>query len=290
VGAAIEQVRPLIDARRHALRTRLPAHPLWVRGDRTRLTQILTNLLNNGAKYTPEGGELDLQAGIDGEHVVLQVHDTGQGIEPGLLPQIFDLFTQAERSPDRTQGGLGIGLALVRSLVSLHGGSISADSPGRHRGATFTVRLPRVAAPAEEGVPAPGAAAHGEESLDIVIVDDNVDAARSLQVLLQAYGHRVRVYHCAREALQALLAQPSQVAFLDIGLPDMTGHELAREIRARLGSRAGMLAALSGYGRPQDFAASNEAGLDCHLVKPPELSALLGVLARAGTRPVLDAR
>ena len=139
IASAIEQVRPLIESRRHALRWRLPAGPLWVKGDRTRLTQILTNLLNNAAKYTPEGGEVDLDATTSDGWVTLNVCDNGQGIEPSLLPQIFELFTQAERSPDRTQGGLGIGLALVRSLVTLHGGTIKVDSLGRNQGARFTV-------------------------------------------------------------------------------------------------------------------------------------------------------
>ena len=279
---AVEQVRPLIDARRHALRTRLPAGSLWVRGDRTRLTQIVSNLLNNAAKYTPEGGEITLDARAEDGQVVVHVHDNGQGIEPGLLPQIFDLFTQAERSPDRAQGGLGIGLALVRSLVALHGGAISADSAGRGRGATFTVRLPQVAAPAAADSPAGHAGFVAEDcALDVVVVDDNVDAAQTLQILLEAYGHRVRVYHRAQDALDALCAQPADVAFLDIGLPDMTGHALALALRERLGARSGVLAALSGYGQPQDFLASREAGLDCHLVKPIDPPTLLGVLERA---------
>ena len=282
LAAAVEQVRPLIDARRHALRTRLPAAPLWVRGDRTRLTQIVSNLLNNAAKYTPEGGEITLEAMREDAQAVVQVYDTGQGIEPALLPQIFDLFTQAERSPDRAQGGLGIGLALVRSLVALHGGTIRADSAGRGQGATFTVVLPPADAPAATGgASATVPALAGDGALEVAVVDDNVDAAQTLQILLEAYGHRVRVYHRAGDALDALLERPSDVAFLDIGLPDMTGHALAQRLRARLGPRSGVLAALSGYGQPQDIDASREAGLDCHLVKPIDPATLLRVLARA---------
>ncbi|KGQ20393.1 PAS/PAC sensor hybrid histidine kinase [Lysobacter dokdonensis DS-58] len=268
VISAIEQVRPLIDARGHALRTRLPARALWVHGDRTRLTQILANLLNNAAKYTPEGGEIHLDAESDDGHVRVRIRDNGQGIEPALLPRIFDLFTQADRSPDRTQGGLGIGLALVRSLVALHGGTITADSHGRDQGAVFTICLPRVEAPpVAEDTHAHRIDGAGA-TLDVVVVDDNVDAAQTLQVLLEALGHRARVFHRAGDALNAIIESPPQVAFLDIGLPDITGHELAREIRQRLGARAGVLAALSGYGQPQDHAASREAGLDFHLVKP----------------------
>jgi len=279
INSAIEQVRPLIDLRSHALRTRLPAVPLWVRGDRTRLTQIFTNLLNNAAKYTPESGELDLDAEVTGSRVTVHVRDSGQGIEPALLPQIFELFTQAERSPDRTQGGLGIGLALVRSLVTLHGGSITAESAGKHQGARFTVGLPMVAPPSatrETGAPTNGTQAR---VLDVVVVDDNVDAAGMLQILLEALGHRVRVFHLALEALDAIVAEPPDVAFLDIGLPDITGYELAREIRARLGERSGVLAALSGYGQPQDYDASRAAGLDYHLVKPLDHIGLMEVLA-----------
>ena len=280
-AAAIEQVRPLIDSRQHALRTRLPAVGLWVRGDRTRLTQVLTNLLNNAAKYTPPGGEISLSAKHDGAEVTVRVRDNGQGIEPALLPQIFDLFTQAERSPDRTQGGLGIGLALVRSLVSLHGGAIHAASEGAALGAEFTVVLPSVEAPRDEGGPDTAGAATGGGTLDVLVVDDNVDAAGTLQALLEAYGHRVRVFHRGRDALAAMIQQPAQLAFIDIGLPDITGHELAREIRERLGAHSGRLVALSGYGQPQDLEDSREAGLDLHLVKPLDHDALMDVLANA---------
>lgn len=287
IGSAIEQVRPLIDARRHALRTRLPAAPLWVRGDRTRLTQIFTNLLNNAAKYTPEGGELDLIAHVASAQVTVRVCDSGQGIEPTLLPEIFELFTQAERSPDRTQGGLGIGLALVRSLVTLHGGTITAESEGRDRGAIFAVTLPTIEPPAATSRTATHLEDDQRPGLDVVVVDDNVDATAMLQILLEALGHRVRVFHRALDALDAIVAAPPDVAFLDIGLPDITGYELAREIRARLGQNTCVLAALSGYGQPQDYDASGAAGLDYHLVKPLDHVALLEVLARVGAAPRL---
>jgi nitrogen-specific signal transduction histidine kinase/CheY-like chemotaxis protein len=281
VTSAIEQVRALIDSRGHALRTRLPPGPLWVHGDRTRLTQIVSNLLNNAAKYTPEGGDIDLVADASAGHVRVHVRDNGQGIEPALLPQIFDLFRQAERSPDRTQGGLGIGLALVRSLVEMHGGTIRADSKGKHQGAAFTVSLPQVQAPASIGAPGTLHPESDGAALDVVVVDDNVDAAITLQTLLQAHGHRARVYHRADDALEAIVADPPHIAFLDIGLPDTTGHELATAIRQQLGDRTGVLAALSGYGKPQDHAASLDAGLDFHLVKPIDQATLLDVLARA---------
>ena len=281
---AVEQVRPLIDARRQSLRTRMTAAPTWVRGDRTRLTQVFANILNNAAKYTPEAGELQVELDVEGARVAVRISDNGQGIEPALLPQIFELFTQAERTPDRAQGGLGIGLALVRSLVDLHGGTIRAESPGSGRGATFTVHLPRSMAALPEPAAESVAGFHGSGRLDIVVVDDNVDAARTLQGLLQALGHGVRVYHRALDALQAICAQPPDIAFLDIGLPDITGHELARRIRAQLGPRACVLSALSGYGQPQDLAASREAGLDHHLVKPLDYAALREVLEEAAAR------
>ena len=286
-SSASEQVRPLIDARRHALRTRLPAAPLWVNGDRTRLTQIFSNLLNNAAKYTPEGGELELDAELAGAWVTVRVRDNGHGIDPTLLPQIFELFTQADRSPDRTQGGLGIGLALVRSLVALHGGMITADSAGRNQGATFTVSLPVSEPPAAASAGVAQTENGRTSALDVVVVDDNVDAAATLQILLDALGHRVRVFHRALDALAAIVVQPPDVAFLDIGLPDITGYELARQIRAQLGPNTCVLAALSGYGQPEDFDASRAAGMDHHLVKPLDHARLLQVLAQAGAASAL---
>jgi len=278
IVGAIEQVRPLIDARRHSLRTRMTAAPIWVQGDRTRLTQVFANILNNAAKYTPEAGDLGVEIDMEGSRVVVRIRDNGQGIEAALLPHIFELFTQAERTPDRAQGGLGIGLALVRSLVNLHGGSIAADSDGAGHGSIFTVYLPTIA-PAAVREAAPSAATHGEHgSLDIVVVDDNVDAARTLQGLLEALGHRVRIFHRALDALEAISGQPPAVAFLDIGLPDITGYELARRIRARLGNRSCVLSALSGYGQPQDVAASRAAGMDFHLIKPLDYARLREVL------------
>lgn len=283
---AIEQVRPLIDARRHSLRTRMTAEPAWVHGDRTRLVQVLANILNNAAKYTPEGGALEVELDVEGPRVAVRVRDSGQGIEAALLPQIFELFTQADRTPDRTQGGLGIGLALVRSLVNLHGGETTAESAGSGHGSTFTVQLPVIApvGPRDRADASPLRSDRGSGSLDIVVVDDNVDAARTLQGLLVALGHDVRIYYRALDALDAIVAQPPDIAFLDIGLPDITGYELARRIRAQLGSRTCVLSALSGYGQPQDVAASGQAGLDHHLIKPLDYARLHEVLGEVAVR------
>jgi PAS domain S-box-containing protein len=284
IVGAIEQVRPLIDARKHALRTRMTAAPIWVRGDRTRLTQVFANILNNAAKYTPEAGDLGVEIDLEDSLVVVRIRDNGQGIEAPLLPHIFELFTQAERTPDRAQGGLGIGLALVWSLVNLHGGSITADSEGAGHGSTFTVQLPAIT-PAVAREAAPAAARADNGALDIVVVDDNVDAARTLQGLLEALGHRVRIFHRALDALEAISERPPAVAFLDIGLPDITGYELAKRIRARLGERGCVLSALSGYGQPQDVAASRLAGMDFHLIKPLDYARLREVLDGVPRQP-----
>jgi PAS domain S-box-containing protein len=287
LAGAIEQVRPLIDARGHALRTRMAPMPLWVRGDRTRLVQVFANILNNAAKYTREGGDLEVEMALEDAQAVVRIRDNGQGIESALLPQIFELFTQADRTPDRAQGGLGIGLALVRSLVDLHGGNIAASSAGSGHGAVFTVRLPAIASNAAARAPTADAAAvagDGAGRLEVVVVDDNVDAAKTLEVLLVALGHEVRVYHRALDALEAIVARPPAIAFLDIGLPDITGHALARRVRERLGERACVLSALSGYGQPQDVAASLASGMDHHLIKPLDYDRLCGVLAEAAAR------
>ena len=290
--AAIEQVRPLIEARDHALSTRLGPVPLWVRGDATRCTQMMANLLHNAAKYTPAGGSLWLECQATAEGLVrVQVRDSGDGIAPELLPHVFELFTQAERTPDRTQGGLGIGLALVRTLAEMHGGSVNAHSDGRGLGSTFTLELPLAAAPSagqaqgqgpadvQEGLPAAAvgsaATADGRAPLRIAVVDDNADAAHTLAALLQVHGHEVAVYGSASELLRGGLEPPPNVCILDIGLPDMSGHELARRLRAMPRMAHSRLYALTGYGQDSDRAASREAGFDEHFVKPVDPAELL---------------
>jgi CheY-like chemotaxis protein len=283
-AGAVEQVRSLIDARGHRLRLNAPDEPLTVLGDRTRLIQVLANLLNNSSKYTPDGGDISLTMASENRMVRISVRDNGIGIDPKLLPNIFDLFTQAERSPDRSQGGLGLGLALVRSLVDLHGGHVGARSDGPGTGSEFTVCLPRldhissIDAPRHQGAQ-PSLTHNG---MRVLVVDDNVDAAESLALLLQVEGHQVSVGHSARDALRLAQTEAPQVFLLDIGLPDMDGYELARRLRATEGSANAILIALTGYGQEQDQQRSKDAGFNHHLVKPAgalEVSTLLAELA-----------
>ncbi|MDB5914940.1 MAG: sensor hybrid histidine kinase [Ramlibacter sp.] len=284
VRAAIEQVRPLLQSRGHSLATELWPQPLWVLGDRTRLVQVISNILANAAKYTMDGGRIVLRAAPHEDRVRVEVEDNGTGIEPNLLPHIFDLFTQAERTPDRSQGGLGIGLALVKSLVTLHGGEVAARSEGRGHGSVFSMTFPQGQPPREamhSGEPPATVAAPAAQR--IVLVDDNQDAAQTLATLLQAHGHHVRTFHSA-EAVLAAQDLAADTFILDIGLPGLTGIELARRLRpsTRTGAR---FFALSGYGQEQDRAASRAAGFDQHFVKPVQSAALLAALERPGSNP-----
>jgi CheY-like chemotaxis protein len=239
---------------------------------------VLSNLLNNAAKYTDEGGQIRLDAAIDKGVVTIRVRDTGLGIDPELLPHIFDLFTQAERTPDRSEGGLGIGLTLVKRLVELHGGTVEAHSEGLGQGAEFIVRLPAVVgAEADRVDKVPGrvpvAAPADARSLRILVVDDNVDAADSIAMLLSMEGHQTRAVNTARAALLAVPDFKPEVVLLDIGLPEMDGYEVARLLRAQNGRRM-RLVAVTGYGQPADRRRAQAAGFDEHMVKPVEPSAL----------------
>jgi PAS domain S-box-containing protein len=277
VASAIEQARPLIEARRHKLSLCMDGAHVHVHGDRTRLIQVVVNLLANAAKYTPPGGEIALAVEVGADHAEVAVSDNGCGIDAALLPHVFELFTQAERTPDRSQGGLGIGLALVKSIVQLHGGLVQAHSAGRERGSRFAFTLPLCAAaePArEEELAAMRAAAPKR----ILLVDDNADAAQSLAALLEAEGHQVAMRDTAAGALQAALAEPPQVCILDIGLPDMIGYELAGRLRAQPALAGAVFIALTGYGQPGDRALSQQAGFDHHLVKPVDLRRLAALL------------
>lgn len=277
---ALEQARPLMHAHGHALEVEVPEWPLRVEGDRVRLVQVLANILTNAAKYTPDCGRIRLQARDDGAQVVVSVSDNGQGIEAQLLPHIFELFTQARRQSDRSQGGLGVGLALVRALVELHGGSVQAHSAGPGQGSTFTVRLPSLH---EEHVPETpaleaGCADPAGVPLQVVVVDDNADASQMLQMWLQTHGHSVRVFQEADSALRSAAQAPADVYLLDIGLPGMSGLELARRLRQDPRNRHATLIALTGYGQSSDILSSREAGFDHHFVKPTDPVRLLAVL------------
>jgi PAS domain S-box-containing protein len=282
VSAAVEQVRPLIDARRHSLTLQLSGQPAHVIGDRTRLVQVISNILNNAAKYTAPGGSVLLAVTVDETRVFITVRDNGVGITPEVLPYIFDLFTQAERTPDRSQGGLGIGLALVKSLIALHGGSVHAKSAGLGQGSEFSLCLPRVAAPAPEDGPA-GRREAGPDAghLRVMIVDDNVDAAQMLAALLEVQGHAVSVEYDGQGALERARRERPEVLLLDIGLPDMDGYELARRLRAQPENARALLVALTGYGQHQDREDAQQAGFDHYLVKPADLGEVNEVLAQA---------
>jgi len=288
VQNAIEQARPLIEKKGHTLALRLGAAHVTVIGDRKRLVQVMANLLNNAAKYTPDGGEIKVAAEVADGGIRLSVIDNGIGIDAALLPEVFELFTQAKRTPDRAQGGLGLGLALVRSMVGLHGGRVEAGSAGPGRGSRFDVVLPlhldggRDAPAAAGGVTA--APAHATVALRILVVDDNRDAGESLGIVLSAAGHRVMVEETSQAALRRVQAEEVDVCLLDIGLPDMDGHALVRRLQAMpLAAHATMIA-LSGYGQRQDLEASKRAGFAMHLVKPVDLPRLLALLATLGPR------
>ena len=278
VERAIESARPLIDRRKHELSVSLPAEPIWLQGDPTRLEQVVVNLLNNAAKYTDEGGHIRLTAQQEGGEVVLRVRDTGVGIAPELLPRIFDLFTQADRTLDRSQGGLGIGLSLVQKLVELHGGTVEAHSAGLGQGSEFIVRLPALS-PARESIAPIETAKQPAQTSRVLVVDDNVDAADMLVMMLQMFGHEVRAAYSGQTALETAVEYQPDFVLLDIGLPDMNGYEVARRLRQQPQTKDVRLIAMTGYGQDSDRQRSQEAGFDHHLVKPVEPQKLQDLLA-----------
>ncbi|WP_314441648.1 hybrid sensor histidine kinase/response regulator [Massilia timonae] len=283
VHEAVEQVRPLIDARGHALQCEIAANPLRVEGDRTRLIQVVSNILNNAAKYTAPGGSLVLSARSESGWVRVAVRDNGQGIDPPILPYIFDLFIQAERTPDRSQGGLGLGLALVKSLAVLHGGRVEAHSEGLGKGSEFVVYLPCLAEAPETSPPRLDVQPRGARGLRVLVVDDNVDAAQMLATLLEMNGYEVDIEYDGQGALASAAQAPPDVALLDIGLPDIDGHELARRLRAMPETTQAVLVALTGYGQVEDQQRAYRAGFDHHMAKPADLAKLLELLAAVGT-------
>jgi PAS domain S-box-containing protein len=279
---AVETSRPLIEARRHELSLRLPpAESLTLRADATRLVQVIANLLNNAAKYTPEGGRIVLGAFRDAGHAVVTVEDSGIGIPAPMLPRVFDMFAQVDRGVDGTQGGLGIGLALVKRLVEMHGGSVQADSPGENRGSRFTIRLPTIAAATGGAVSrATPVETLPHQGTRVLVVDDNVDSASSLATMFELLGCRTAVAHDGLGAVREAEAFQPDMAVLDIGLPGISGHEAARRIRQLPAGRSMLLVAVSGWGQDADRARSLEAGFDRHLVKPVDMDTLQGMLPR----------
>jgi PAS domain S-box-containing protein len=293
VLGAVEASRPLIEARKHTLEIVLSDEPLHSKGDPTRLSQIVQNLLNNAAKYTPSGGHIRLAVEERDGEAVIRVRDTGIGIPADLLPKVFDLFTQGDRSLDRSEGGLGIGLTLVRKLVRMHGGSVEAHSEGPGRGAEFVVRLPLLAVPS---TPASSPDQDAETSSQgssrrVLVVDDNADSLESMEVLLQIWGHEVRTAHDGPAALAVAAEYRPDVVLLDIGLPGMSGYEVAQRLREVPGLAGTTLVAVTGYGQESDRRRTRDAGFDRHLVKPVEPNHLQEILATAAPlRPVSRTR
>ncbi|MGZ5203154.1 MAG: ATP-binding protein, partial [Telluria sp.] len=274
---AVEQARPLIEARHHQLTVDLPpAHPT-VSGDQTRLVQVIANLLNNAAKYTPQGGRIALSLETRGAEAHVSVTDNGSGIAPALLPHVFDLFVQAERTPDRAQGGLGLGLALVKRITALHDGSVQVRSEGLGKGSTFTVVLPTVSTAGTAGIGGAGSTVPGKQAR-LMIVDDHLDGAQALAALLATQGHDVIVADDGNSGLAAAAGRAIDVFILDIGLPDIDGYELARRLRAGSAGRDALLIALTGYGQAHDRLLSKVAGFDHHFVKPVDIAALNAVI------------
>ena len=285
VRSGLETSRPVIESAGHRLTAALPQEDLWIHADPLRVSQVISNLLNNAAKYTDRNGHIRFEVEREGSDVVFTVQDTGIGIEPEHLPRIFEMFSQAAPALERSQGGLGIGLALVRGVVEAHGGRVEAHSQGLGRGSRFAVRLP-VLTPTttEPAEPARQALASGVRPLRVVVADDNVDAAESLALLLRRAGHEVHVAHDGREAIETADRVAPDLLLLDIGMPQFHGYEVARLVRERSWSRAAVLVAVTGWGQEEDREQAALAGFDHHLVKPVELDKLNAVLQSAGSR------
>ena len=267
IESAVETARPGFDALGHCLAVHMPAQEIWLDVDAVRISQVVGNLLHNAGKFTPRGGRIVLDVRQHDRELEILVVDDGVGIAPEILPSVFDLFAQADRSLERSQGGLGIGLSLVKGLVEMHGGTVAASSEGIGKGSTFTLRLPlrkvtHRLAKALEPEPAPGIARR------VLVVEDNLDSAESMRLLLRHIGHEVAVVNDGREVVQAALEFRPSVILLDIGLPGIDGFHLARELRSRPETSGARLIAVSGYGQDRDREMSKAAGFDVHLVKP----------------------
>jgi CheY-like chemotaxis protein len=295
VREAIEVAEPSLRERGHRLKTAWPAAAVHVAGDATRLTQVVVNLLNNAIKYTAPGGRIAVAIETTAEEAAVHVRDNGIGIDAAEQASIFEMFMQVDKSLERERAGLGVGLSLARHLVELHGGRIAVQSAGRGPGSTFTVTLPRVAAPAESpdepAAPAPSiaeprASAMPAQSgrLRILVADDNVDLATSLGDLLETLGHSVRNVHDGREAFAAATADPPDIALFDIGMPVLNGYDLAQRLRADPATRDLPMVAITGWGQDADRERARRAGFDRHLVKPVDPAELSELLRSFGER------
>jgi PAS domain S-box-containing protein len=281
IHSAVESSRPAIDAAGHMVELAVPAEPVVFMADPTRLAQVLLNLLNNAAKYTEPGGSIWVAAATDGDDLVISVRDSGIGIAAEILPTIFEMFAQADRAVERSQGGLGIGLSLVRGLVGLHDGTVTAHSPGPGQGSEFVVRLPVARVEPAEAAPGPLAGARPTPARRVLLLDDNVDGVRSLETLLKLLGHQVAATHNGQDCLEKARTFKPEIVVLDIGLPGMNGYEVGRRLRQIPGLHKVPLVALTGWGKEEDRRKSMEAGFSAHLVKPVELPDLEALLANA---------
>jgi CheY-like chemotaxis protein len=290
VRSAVESSMPLIEAARHRLTISLPEVPLVLEADSVRLAQVLSNLLNNSAKYTPPDGQIWITARRDGGRAIVSIRDNGIGIPTDMLPKIFDLFAQVDRQTTRAQGGLGIGLTLVRSLVEMHGGNVVARSAGRDKGSEFLIELPLGE---EHGMKDNSGQQTSQQDIltahRILVVDDNHDAADSMGMLLRMLGAQVHSVHDGPAALGALDTYRPSIVLLDIGMPMMDGYEVARRARQQPYGRDVVLIALTGWGQDHDRSRSKEAGFDHHLVKPVAIGDLQAILARPSRHPAVPA-
>jgi CheY-like chemotaxis protein len=283
---AVEASRPLIEGSGHRFTLDVSAEPILVDADETRLAQVFTNLLNNAAKYTERGGHVRLSAGRDGNEAVVAVEDTGVGIPAAMLPRVFEMFTQVDRSLERSQGGLGIGLSIARRLVVMHGGTIEAHSDGQGRGSRFVVRLPVAPAiPEEADTPRNANETGPAPGRRILVVDDNVDSATMLARMLKLMGNATRAGHDGLQAIDAAAEFRPDVVLMDIGMPGMNGFDAALRIREQPWGRDMVLVALTGWGQDEDRRRSHESGFDFHLTKPVDPADLEKLLAGLRTGP-----
>ena len=279
VQQAVEVARPLVDSAGHHLTIDLPAEPIYLNADRARLAQVFGNLLNNSCKYTRPKGSISLSAERAGDEVVVTVKDNGAGIPPDKLDSIFDMFMQVDGTSERSQGGLGIGLTLVKRLTEMHGGSIEARSAGEGEGSEFIVRLPVLSQPAVAAASGPDAASQSRPQRRVLIVDDNHDSADSLAMLMRLTGNDTYMAHDGLEAIEAIEKYRPEVVLLDIGLPGLDGHEVCRRVREQPWGKDIIVIALTGWGQEDDRRKSEEAGFNGHLVKPVDYDKLLELLA-----------
>jgi len=285
LGACIENIfaSALENSNRYQdRRVVISCEPVWISGDTMRIEQVVANLLFNAIKFTPPDGTVEVRVAAQGEFAILEVSDNGAGIEPEMLGRIFDLFVQGDTPLDRSKSGLGVGLTLVRKVVELHGGTVSATSPGKGRGSSFTVRLPRIDAPAQ--APRADAPAQTKKSaLRVLVIEDNDDTREMLGILLRAEGHEVFEAGDGPSAIRAVRDFQPDAAIVDVGLPGMNGYEVARQIRAMDGKRI-RLVAVTGYGGPEDRHRSRQAGFDLHITKPVDPSKLIDLIGSAPFR------